>query len=88
MPTLQYLAEIEIQKKQLEEKNAEIAALRDKLSDMIIICGQALACSPCVKTAYEELSKDVAALKEALKEVKYWNTYYHQTVNELVRKKR
>ena len=40
----------------VNRKDAEnkIAALRDKLSEMIIVNGQALACSPYVKSAYDK----------------------------------
>ena len=53
----------------VNRKDAEnkIAALRDKLSEMIIVNGQALACSPYVKSAYDKQDAEIARLQDLIK---------------------
>jgi len=55
----------------VNRKDAEnkIAALRDKLSEMIIVNGQALACSPYVKSAYDKQDAEIAAFKTTIARV-------------------
>ena len=44
----------------------ELACLRDKLSEMIIVGGRALACSPDVKKAYQSVEVELDRVKQVM----------------------
>lgn len=54
--------EVESLRERLWCAEAERNALRERLSELVVVRGQALACSPSVKKAFEDMERVVEAL--------------------------